>query len=240
MDSISLPISFNLSSIFCVSGLQLSFHQLVTLPCLRQTLQRCSGIEDTKGWSILFGILFLFLLQTHLKVCTKYVVTFFISTFPRHSLWGQVKKLPSSFLCNGSAFSCCKLYGHPWKKCGLKGSLWCTKISVFFSALMLSSQYCLLMIYLTIIFTRHNIKNKFLFTILAWQKSKHFNLCHHLDFGLVDNGLNRPLRGLKNTVSISGKRDLGYWFIWQQFTFPPGCGSSQSPLSSETLMPTCW
>ncbi len=42
----------------------------------------------------------------------------------------------------GFALSCWNMHGCPWKRCLLEGSILCSKISMYFSALMVPSQKC--------------------------------------------------------------------------------------------------
>ncbi len=42
----------------------------------------------------------------------------------------------------GFALSCWNMHGRPWKRCLLEGSILCSKISMYFSALMAPSQKC--------------------------------------------------------------------------------------------------
>ncbi len=42
----------------------------------------------------------------------------------------------------GFALSCWNRHGRPWKRCPLEGSILCSKISMYFSALMVPSQKC--------------------------------------------------------------------------------------------------
>ncbi len=42
----------------------------------------------------------------------------------------------------GFALSCWNVHGRPWKRCLLEGSILCSKISMYFSALMVPSQKC--------------------------------------------------------------------------------------------------
>ncbi len=42
----------------------------------------------------------------------------------------------------GFALSCWNMHGRPWKRCLLEGSILCSKISMYFSALMVPSQKC--------------------------------------------------------------------------------------------------
>ena len=101
-----------------------------------------------------------FFLQTSLKVCNgtgSSLSHFAFQNAPHILYWGQVRTagrpvqhphtlLPQPCLWNvlkcGFALSCWNTHGLPWKGCRLEGSICCSKISMYFSALMVPSQKC--------------------------------------------------------------------------------------------------
>ncbi len=101
-----------------------------------------------------------FFLQTSLKVGNSTgssLSHFALQNVPRILYWRQVVTAgrpvkypyplpPQPGLCMcaecGFALSCWNMHGRPWKRCLLEGSILCSKISMYFSALMVPSQKC--------------------------------------------------------------------------------------------------
>ena len=99
-----------------------------------------------------------FFLQTSLKVCngTGSSLSHFAFQNAPHILYksglqaGQSSTRTPFFLSHafemcaecGFALSCWNMHGLPWKGCRLEGSICCSKISMYFSALMVPSQKC--------------------------------------------------------------------------------------------------
>ncbi len=129
------------------------------LPFLFTTLKRRLGTEDTKWWSV-SGVFVPFFLQTSLKVGNSTgssLSHFALQNAPHILYWRQVGTagrpvkypyplpLQQDFvMCAecGFALSCWNMHGRPWKRCLLEGSILCSKISMYFSALMVPSQKC--------------------------------------------------------------------------------------------------
>ncbi len=128
------------------------------LPFLFTTLKRCLGTEDTKWWKCFRCNFVPFFLQTSLKVGNSTgssLVHFALQNAPHILYWRQVGTAgrpvkypyplpPQPGLCNvcrcGFALSCWNMHGRPWKRCLFEGSILCSKISSYFSALMVPSQ----------------------------------------------------------------------------------------------------
>ncbi len=101
-----------------------------------------------------------FFLQTSLKVGNSTgssLSHFALQNAPHILYWRQVGTAgrpvkypyplpPQPGLCNVCrmwfALSCWNMHGRPWKRCLLEGSILCSKISMYFSALMVPSQKC--------------------------------------------------------------------------------------------------
>ncbi len=130
------------------------------LPFLFTTLKRRLGTEDTKWWSVSGVILSHSSCKQVLRWATVrvFVVAFCASKCATHSLLetGRDCKAGQSstrtrflnsqdfVMCAecGFALSCWNMHGRPWKRCLLEGSILCSKISMYFSALMVPSQKC--------------------------------------------------------------------------------------------------
>ncbi len=162
-----------------------------------------------------------FFLQTSLKGGQQYGV--FVA--PHILYWRQVgtagsqsSTRPSSSqpgLCNVCrmcfALSCWNMHGRPWKRCLLEGSILCSKISMYFSALMVPSQKCKLPLPRALDTTPYHDR--------PWL----------LDLLLVTVWMILFFFGPEHTASIPPKKYLKYWFIWPQYTFPLCDGPSQMP-----------
>ncbi len=97
----------------------------------------------------------------------------------------------------GLALSCWNMHGRPWKRCLLEGSILCSKISMYFSALMVPSQKCKLPL-------PRALTQPHTMTDPA--------------FGLVaGNSLDDPFLLWSGAHGVhSSKKYLKYWFIWPQ------------------------
>ncbi len=112
------------------------------------------------------------------------------------------------------ALSCWNMHGRPWKRCLLEGSILCSKISMYFSALMVPSQKCKLPLPRALT-QPHTMTDPgfWLLLVTVWMILFFF--------------------GPEHTASIPLKKYLKYWFIWPQYTFPLCDGPSQMPPSPE-------
>ncbi len=174
-----------------------------------------------------------FFLQTSLKVGNstgsslshlRFKMRHTFSIWDRSGLQGRPVKYPYPLppqpgLCNVCrmwfALSCWNMHGRPWKRYLLEGSILCSKISMYFSALMVPSQKCKLPL-------QGNWHNP-----IPWQT---------LAFGLVaGNSLDDPFLLWSGAHGVhSSKKYLKYWFIWPQYTFPLCDGPSQMPPSQRS------
>ncbi len=202
------------------------------LPFLFTTLKRHLGTEDTKWWSV-SGVI---LSHSSWKQVLRgqqyrvFVVAFCASKCATHSLLetgrtaGRPVKYPYPLppqpgLCNVCrmwfALSCWNMHGRPWKRCLLEGSILCSKISMYFSALMVPSQKCKLPLPRALT-QPHTMTDPGFWTccwVTVWMILFFF--------------------GPEHTASIPPKKYLKYWFIWPQYTFPLCDGPSQMPPSPE-------
>ncbi len=130
------------------------------LPFLFTTLKRRLGTEDTKWWSVSGVILSHSSCKQVLRWATvtgSSLSHFALQNAP-HILYGDRSGLQAGqsstrtlflrsqdfVMCAecGFALSCWNMHGRPWKRCLLEGSILCSKISMYFSALMVPSQKC--------------------------------------------------------------------------------------------------
>ncbi len=130
------------------------------LPFLFTTLKRRLGTEDTKWWSVSGVILSHSSCKQVLRWATvrglrcrilrfKMCHTFSIGDRPglqagqssTRTLFLRSQDFAMCAEC-GFALSCWNMHGRPWKRCLLEGSILCSKISMYFSALMVPSQKC--------------------------------------------------------------------------------------------------
>ncbi len=129
------------------------------LPFLFTTLKRRLGTEDTKWWSVSGVILSHSSCKQVLKVgnstgssCPHFALqmrhTFSMETGRTAGRQSSTRTLflrsQDFVMCAecGFALSCWNMHGRPWKRCLLEGSILCSKISMYFSALMVPSQKC--------------------------------------------------------------------------------------------------
>ena len=129
------------------------------LPFLSTTLKRPLGTEDTKWGSVSGVTLSHSSCKQVLRCATVRGLRCRISRFKmRHTFSfgesglqaGQSSTHTPFFLSHafemcaecGFALSCWNMHGRPWKGCRLEGSICCSKISMYFSALMVPSQKC--------------------------------------------------------------------------------------------------
>ncbi len=130
------------------------------LPFLFTTLKRRLGTEDTKWWSVSGVILSHSSCKQGLKVgnSTGSSLSHFALQNAPHILYWDRSGLQAGqsstrtlflrsqdfVMCAecGFALSCWNMHGRPWKRCLLEGSILCSKISMYFSALMVPSQKC--------------------------------------------------------------------------------------------------
>ncbi len=122
------------------------------------TLKRRLGTEDTKWWSVSGVILSHSSCKQVLRWATvrglrcrilRFKMRHTFSIGDRSGLQaGQSRTLflhsQDFVMCAecGFALSCWNMHGRPWKRCLLEGSILCSKISMYFSALMVPSQKC--------------------------------------------------------------------------------------------------
>ncbi len=130
------------------------------LPFLFTTLKRRLGTEDTKWWSVSDVILSHSSCKQVLRWATvrglrcrilRFKIRHTFSIGDRSGLQAGQSSTPTLFLRSqdfvmcaecGFALSCWNMHGRPWKRCLLEGSILCSKISMYFSALMVPSQKC--------------------------------------------------------------------------------------------------
>ncbi len=173
-----------------------------------------------------------FFLQTSLKVGNSTgssLSHFALQNAPHILYWRQVGTAgrpvkypyplppqPGLVMCAecGFTLSCWNMHGRPWKRCLLEGSILCSKISMYFSALMVPSQKCKLPLPRALT-QPHTMTDP--------------------GFGLVaGNSLDDPFLLWSGAHGVhSSQKYLKYWFIWPQYTFPLCDGPSQMPPSPE-------
>ncbi len=130
------------------------------LPFLFTTLKRRLGTEDTKWWSVSGVILSHSSCKQVLRWATvrglrcrilRFKMRHTFSIGDRSGLQAGQSSTRTLFLRSqdfvmcaecGFALSCWNMHGRPWKRCLLEGSILCSKISMYFSALMVLSQKC--------------------------------------------------------------------------------------------------
>ncbi len=130
------------------------------LPFLFTTLKRRLGTEDTKWWSVSGVILSHSSCKQVLRWATvrglrcrilRFKMRHTFSIGDRSGLQAGQSSTRTLFLRSqdfvmcaecGFALSCWNMHGRPWKRCHLEGSILCSKISMYFSALMVPSQKC--------------------------------------------------------------------------------------------------
>ncbi len=196
-------------------------------PFLFTTLKRCLGTEDTKWWSVSGVILSHSSCKQVLRWATvrglrcrilRFKMRHTFSIGDRSGLQAGQSSTRTLFLRSqdfvmcaecGFALSCWNMHGRPWKRCLLEGSILCSKISMYFSALMVPSQKCKLPLPRAL--------------TQPWL----------LDLLLVTVWMILFFFGPEHTASIPPKKYLKYWFIWPQYTFPLCDGPSQMPPSPE-------
>ncbi len=173
-----------------------------------------------------------FFLQTSLKVGNSTgssLSHFALQNAPHILYWRQVGTAgrpvkypyplpPQPGLCNVCRmWFCIVLLKYAWtslEKMSSWSSILCSKISMYFSALMVPSQKCKLPL------------------------PGHWTTPYHdrpwlLDLLLVTVWMILFFFGPEHTASIPPKKYLKYWFIWPQYTFPLCDGPSQMPPSPE-------
>ncbi len=203
------------------------------LPFLFTTLKRRLGTEDTKWWSVSGVILSHSSCKQVLRWATvrglrcrilRFKMRHTFSIGDRSGLQAGQSSTRTLFLRSqdfvmcaecGFALSCWNMHGRPWKRCLLEGSILCSKISMYFSALMVPSQKCKLPLPRALT-QPHTMTGPWL-----------------LDLLLVTVWMILFFFGPEHTASIPPKKYLKYWFIWPQYTFPLCDGPSQMPPSPE-------
>ncbi len=128
------------------------------LPFLFTTLKRRLGTEDTKWWSVSGVILSHSSCKQVLRWATvrglrcrilRFKMRHTFSIGDRSGLQAGQSSTRTLFLRSqdfvmcaecGFSLSCWNMHGRPWKRCLLEGSILCSKISMYFSALMVPSQ----------------------------------------------------------------------------------------------------
>ncbi len=123
------------------------------LPFLFTTLKRRLGTEDTKWWSVSGVILSHSSCKQVLRWATvrglrcrilRFKMRHTFSIGDRSGLQAGQSSTCTLFLRSqdfvmcaecGFALSCWNMHGRPWKRCLLEGSILCSKISMYFSAL---------------------------------------------------------------------------------------------------------
>ncbi len=133
---------------------------LCNVPFLFTTLKRRLGTEDTKWWSVSGVILSHSSCKQVLRWATvrglrcrnlRFKMRHTFSIGDRSGLQAGQSSTRTLFLRSqdfvmcaecGFALSCWNMHGRPWKRCLLEGSILCSKISMYFSALMVPSQKC--------------------------------------------------------------------------------------------------
>ncbi len=122
--------------------------------------RKALGTEDTKWWSVSGVILSHSSCKQVLRWATvrglrcrilRFKMRHTFSIGDRSGLQAGQSSTRTLFLCSqdfvmcaecGFALSCWNMHGRPWKRCLLEGSILCSKISMYFSALMVPSQKC--------------------------------------------------------------------------------------------------
>ncbi len=207
------------------------------LPFLFTTLKRRLGTEDTKWWSVSGVILSHSSCKQVLRWATvrglrcrilRFKMRHTFSIGDRSGLQAGQSSTRTLFLRSqdfvmcaecGFALSCWNMHGRPWKRCLLEGSILCSKISMYFSALMVPSQKCKLPL------------------PRALTQPPYHDRPWLLDLLLVTVWMILFFFGPEHTASIPPKKYLKYWFIWPQYTFPLCDGPSQMPPSPEKSTP---
>ncbi len=202
------------------------------LPFLFTTLKRRLGTEDTKWWSVSGVILSHSSCKQVLRWATvrglrccilRFKMRHTFSIGDRSGLQAGQSSTRTLFLRSqdfvmcaecGFALSWWNMHGHPWKRCLLEGSILCSKISMYFSALMV-----------------HHRSASYLCQG-HWHNPYH-DRAWLLDLLLVTVWMILFFFGPEHTASIPPKKYLKYWFIWPQYTFPLCDGPSQMPPSPE-------
>ncbi len=198
------------------------------LPFLFTTLKRRLGTEDTKWWSVSGVILSHSSCKQVLRWATvrglrcrilRFKMRHTFSIGDRSGLQAGQSSTRTLFLRSqdfvmcaecGFALSCWNMHGRPWKRCLLEGSILCSKISMYFSALMVPSKKC-----------------------KGTDTTPYHDRPWLLDLLLVTVWMILFFFGPEHTASIPPKKYLKYWFIWPQYTFPLCDGPSQMPPSPE-------
>ncbi len=203
------------------------------LPFLFTTLKRRLGTEDTKWWSVSGVILSHSSCKQVLRWATvrglrcrilRFKMRHTFSIGDRSGLQAGQASTRTLFLRSqdfvmcaecGFALSCWNMHGRPWKRCLLEGSILCSKISMYFSALMVPSQKCKLPL------------------PRALTQPPYHDRPWLLDLLLVTVWMILFFFGPEHTASIPPKKYLKYWFIWPQYTFPLCDGHPRLPPSPE-------
>ncbi len=202
------------------------------LPFLFTTLKRRLGTEDTKWWSVSGVILSHSSCKQVLRWATvrglrcrilRFKMRHTFSIGDRSGLQAGQSSTRTLFLRSqdfvmcaecGFALSCWNMHGRPWKRCLLEGSILCSKISMYFSALGAITE-----------------------VQVTFDKGTDTTPYHDrpwlLDLLLVTVWMILFFFGPEHTASIPPKKYLKYWFIWPQYTFPLCDGPSQMPPSPE-------
>ncbi len=201
------------------------------LPFLFTTLKRRLGTEDTKWWSVSGVILSHSSCKQVLRWATvrglrcrilRFKMRHTFSIGDRSGLQAGQSSTRTLFLRSqdfvmcaecGFALSCWNMHGRPWKICLLEGSILCSKISMYFSALMVPE--------VQVTFAK------------GTDTTPYHDRPWLLDLFLVTVWMILFFFGPEHTASIPPKKYLKYWFIWPQYTFPLCDGPSQMPPSPE-------
>ncbi len=203
------------------------------LPFLFTTLKRRLGTEDTKWWSVSGVILSHSSCKQVLRWATvrglrcrilRFKMCHTFSIGDRSGLQAGQSSTRTLFLRSqdfvmcaecGFALSCWNMHGRPWKRCLLEGSILCSKISMYFSA----------------------INGAITEVQVTFAKGTDTTPYHDrpwlLDLLLVTVWMILFFFGPEHTASIPPKKYLKYWFIWPQYTFPLCDDPSQMPPSPE-------
>ncbi len=203
------------------------------LPFLFITLKRRLGTEDTKWWSVSGVILSHSSCKQVLRWATvrglrcrilRFKMRHTFSIGDRSGLQAGQSSTRTLFLRSqdfvmcaecGFALSCWNMHGRPWKRCLLEGSILCSKISMYFSALMGAITE------VQVTFAK------------GTDTTPYHDRPWLLDLLLVTVWMILFFFGPEHTASIPPKTYLKYWFIWPQYTFPLCDGPSQMPPSPE-------
>ncbi len=192
-----------------------------------QHLKRRLGTEDTKWWSVSGVILSHSSCKQVLRWATvrglrcrilRFKMRHTFSIGDRSGLQAGQSSTRTLFLrsqdfvmcCRcGFALSCWNMHGRPWKRCLLEGSILCSKISMYFSALMVPSQKCKLPL------------------PRALTQPPYHDRPWLLDLLLVTVWM--ILSSLVGAHGVHSSQKIPeYWFIWPQYTFPLCDGPSQN------------